>query len=115
MNAGSNLGDFAPGWRSAAPRARVDKLGKSRYSYECRACARVSTIPAGCHWDILTAFLAASQSWVWRGTVLPGRANAGMTHRPGPAIGQDNERVFRDILGMPHERYRQLVEDGVIY
>ncbi len=35
--------------------------------------------------------------------------------RPGPAIGQDNERVFRDILGMPQERYRQLVEDGVIY
>jgi hypothetical protein len=30
-------------------------------------------------------------------------------------IGQDNERVFRDILGMPEERYRQLVEDGVIY
>jgi hypothetical protein len=30
-------------------------------------------------------------------------------------IGRDNERVFRDILGMPPERYRQLVEEKVIY
>lgn len=35
--------------------------------------------------------------------------------QPGPAIGRDNERVFRDILGMPQERYRQLVEEKVIY
>ncbi|MBP6382626.1 MAG: CoA transferase [Pseudomonadales bacterium] len=35
--------------------------------------------------------------------------------QPGPVIGRDNERVFRDILGMPEERYRQLVEEKVIY
>ena len=35
--------------------------------------------------------------------------------QPGPVIGRDNERVFRDILGMPQERYRQLVEEKVIY
>ena len=33
----------------------------------------------------------------------------------GPQVGQDNERVFRDLLGMPEERYRQLVTDEVIY
>jgi benzylsuccinate CoA-transferase BbsF subunit len=33
----------------------------------------------------------------------------------GPRIGQDSERVFRDLLGMPEERYRQLVAEQVIY
>lgn len=33
----------------------------------------------------------------------------------GPSIGQDNERVFRDLLGMPEERYSQLVAEQVIY
>lgn len=35
--------------------------------------------------------------------------------RPGPAMGQDNEHVFRGLLGMSDERYRQLVDDQVIY
>jgi len=34
---------------------------------------------------------------------------------PGPSIGQDNERVFLDLLGMPEDRYRQLVAEQVIY
>jgi benzylsuccinate CoA-transferase BbsF subunit len=35
--------------------------------------------------------------------------------RTGPIIGQDNEHVFRELLGMPEARYRQLVEEQVIY
>ncbi len=34
---------------------------------------------------------------------------------PGPAIGRDNEKVFRGLLGLSAERYRKLVEDQVIY
>jgi benzylsuccinate CoA-transferase BbsF subunit len=34
---------------------------------------------------------------------------------PGPRIGQDNEHVFRELLGIPAERYQQLVEAEVIY
>ena len=33
----------------------------------------------------------------------------------GPSIGQDNDRVFRGLLGMPEDRYQQLVADQVIY
>lgn len=33
----------------------------------------------------------------------------------GPRIGQDNERVFRDLLGIPEEHYRRLVAEQVIY
>jgi benzylsuccinate CoA-transferase BbsF subunit len=35
--------------------------------------------------------------------------------RPGPSIGQDNEHVFKELLGIPEDRYRQLVEEQVIY
>ena len=34
---------------------------------------------------------------------------------PGPAMGRDNEYVFKELLGIPEERYRQLVEDQIIY
>lgn len=35
--------------------------------------------------------------------------------RPGPAIGQDNDYVFRELLGLPEERYRALIDEQVIY
>lgn len=35
--------------------------------------------------------------------------------RPGPFMGQDNDYVFREILGLSEERYRRLVEEQVIY
>ena len=35
--------------------------------------------------------------------------------RPGPAIGQDNEYVFKELLGVSDERYRRLVDEKVIY
>ena len=35
--------------------------------------------------------------------------------KPGPAIGQDNDRVFKELLGLPDERYRRLIDDEVIY
>jgi benzylsuccinate CoA-transferase BbsF subunit len=35
--------------------------------------------------------------------------------RPGPMMGQDNERVLKRLLGIPEDRYRELVEAEVIY
>ena len=35
--------------------------------------------------------------------------------RTGPRLGQDNEHVFKEILGMPEDRYQQLVSTQVIY
>jgi benzylsuccinate CoA-transferase BbsF subunit len=34
---------------------------------------------------------------------------------PGPSIGQDNEYVMKELLGLSEERYRELVEREVIY
>ena len=35
--------------------------------------------------------------------------------RPGPSIGQDNDTVFRDILGLSEDRYQALKDAKVIY
>jgi benzylsuccinate CoA-transferase BbsF subunit len=35
--------------------------------------------------------------------------------RTGPRIGQDNDDVFTELLGLPEERYRELVAAQVIY
>jgi benzylsuccinate CoA-transferase BbsF subunit len=36
-------------------------------------------------------------------------------YAPGPTMGQDNEHVFCDLLGLSEARYRELVERDVIY
>lgn len=35
--------------------------------------------------------------------------------KPGPVLGCDNEHVFLDLMGMPRDRFDQLVADEVIY
>jgi benzylsuccinate CoA-transferase BbsF subunit len=35
--------------------------------------------------------------------------------RPGPAIGADNDHVFRELLGLPEDEYERLIADQVIY
>jgi benzylsuccinate CoA-transferase BbsF subunit len=35
--------------------------------------------------------------------------------KPGPVIGQDNERVFKGLLGLSEQRYDELVSEKVIY
>jgi benzylsuccinate CoA-transferase BbsF subunit len=35
--------------------------------------------------------------------------------RPGPAIGQDNDHVFKNILGLSETKYQELVERKIIY
>ena len=34
---------------------------------------------------------------------------------PGPAVGQHNDRLFREVLGLSDERYRDLVDRRIIY
>ena len=35
--------------------------------------------------------------------------------RPGPMIGQDNDYVFKELLELPEDRYRDLIEREIIY
>ncbi len=53
------------------------------------------------------------QETIYGSYIKPSRTVVDM--RPGPAIGQDNDRVFREILGLSESRYQQLIADQVIY
>jgi crotonobetainyl-CoA:carnitine CoA-transferase CaiB-like acyl-CoA transferase len=35
--------------------------------------------------------------------------------RPGPMIGRDNDRVFKDLLKITAEQYQQLLERQIIF
>jgi benzylsuccinate CoA-transferase BbsF subunit len=35
--------------------------------------------------------------------------------RPGPMMGQDNDYVFKELMGVPEERYRRLVQEKIIW
>jgi benzylsuccinate CoA-transferase BbsF subunit len=35
--------------------------------------------------------------------------------RPGPMLGQDNDRILKGLLGLSEARYAELVEKQVIY
>jgi benzylsuccinate CoA-transferase BbsF subunit len=35
--------------------------------------------------------------------------------KPGPMMGQDNDYVFKELLEIPGERYRRLLDEEVIY
>jgi benzylsuccinate CoA-transferase BbsF subunit len=35
--------------------------------------------------------------------------------KPGPMIGQDNDHVFKQLLGLSESRYRELIDQQVIY
>jgi crotonobetainyl-CoA:carnitine CoA-transferase CaiB-like acyl-CoA transferase len=41
--------------------------------------------------------------------------NPGRITRSGPLIGQDNEYVFCDLLGLPSQELNDLIERGVVY
>jgi benzylsuccinate CoA-transferase BbsF subunit len=53
------------------------------------------------------------QETIYGAYVKTSRSRAAV--EPGPCIGRDNDRVFLELLGIPEERYRQLVDAGVIY
>jgi benzylsuccinate CoA-transferase BbsF subunit len=35
--------------------------------------------------------------------------------KTGPAMGRDNDHVFKELLEIPESRYRQLIDDQIIY
>lgn len=70
------------------------------------------------HWRARRTFVEVEHPLGFRETIYgayvkPSRSEPAV--RPGPAMGQDNERVFQGLLGLAPERYAQLVEEQVIY
>lgn len=85
---------------AAAPVLNVaDLLGDPHY--KARGTYIEVTHPLGFPETIYGAYVKTS------------RTEAAVT--PGPVMGRDNDRVFKDLLGMPGDRYDELVAAQIIY
>ena len=70
------------------------------------------------HYQARKTFIEVDHPLGFRETIYGAYVKLGRSQpvvRPGPVIGQDNERVFKGLLGIPEERYRKLVDEQVIY
>ncbi len=70
------------------------------------------------HYRARKTFIEVTHSLGFRETIYgsyikPSRSVLKM--RPGPTIGQDNDHVFNEILGLSERRVRRLIADEVIY
>jgi benzylsuccinate CoA-transferase BbsF subunit len=70
------------------------------------------------HYRARRTFLEVRHPLGFRETIYGAYVKTSRTEariEPGPRIGRDNDHVFKELLGIPEERYRRLVEDQVIY
>jgi benzylsuccinate CoA-transferase BbsF subunit len=69
------------------------------------------------HYRARRTFIEVAHPLGFRETIYGAYVKCSRTRpdiRPGPAIGQDNDYVFRELLGLSAQRYRELVERRVI-
>ena len=132
-----------PAWAStpefASHRARVDNIGDlhervaewtpafdnrrlaERLQSHGVAAAPVSSVAdllADPHFRARGTFVEVSHPLGFNETVYGAYVKTSVSEASvpiGPCIGQDNERVFCGLLGMPEERYQRLVAEQVIY
>ncbi|MBW2289793.1 MAG: CoA transferase [Deltaproteobacteria bacterium] len=70
------------------------------------------------HYTARNTFVEVEHPLGFRETIYGAYVKTSRTEpriNPGPAIGQDNEYVLKQLLGLSEERYRELVEQEVIY
>jgi benzylsuccinate CoA-transferase BbsF subunit len=70
------------------------------------------------HYRARGTFIEVQHSLGFRETIYGAYVKTSRTEvrvQPGPCIGQDNDVVFKELLGIPEDRYRQLIAAQVIY
>jgi benzylsuccinate CoA-transferase BbsF subunit len=70
------------------------------------------------HYRARGTFIEVQHSLGFRETIYGAYVKTSRTQatvRPGPRIGQDNDFVFKRLLGLSEERYSQFVQEQVIY
>ncbi len=70
------------------------------------------------HWKARDTFIEVTHPLGFNETIYGSYVKMGSSRvvvKPGPAMGQDNHRVFVDTLGMDEAEYARLVEEKVIY
>ncbi|MBI4518565.1 MAG: CoA transferase [Deltaproteobacteria bacterium] len=70
------------------------------------------------HYRARGTFIEVQHSLGFRETIYGAYVKTSRTEadvRSGPQIGQDNDFVFKKLLGVSEDRYRRLIEEQVIY
>jgi len=70
------------------------------------------------HWRARGTFIEVVHPLGFRETIYGAYVKTSRSRvevRPGPQIGQDNERVFRGLLGLGADEYRRLLDTKVIH
>ncbi len=79
---------------------------------------RVADLLDDPHWRARKTFIEVAHplgfnETIYGAYVKMNRSEAGV--RPGPQIGQDNDHVFRELLGIGDDEYSRLLDSKVIY
>jgi benzylsuccinate CoA-transferase BbsF subunit len=78
----------------------------------------VADLLADPHYKARETFIEVTHPLGFKETIYGAYVKTSRTEasvNPGPIIGQDNDRVFKEILQMPEERYQELIAQEVIY
>jgi benzylsuccinate CoA-transferase BbsF subunit len=113
--------DAVHGQLAAATAARDDRALAAelqRHGVPAAPVLNVADLYEDPHFRARGTFVEVEHPLGFRETIYGAYVKTSRTEpdvRPGPAMGQDNERVFLELLGLPPERYRELVDEQVIW
>jgi crotonobetainyl-CoA:carnitine CoA-transferase CaiB-like acyl-CoA transferase len=109
----SELARWTSGFDDYALAERLQGLGVS-----AAPVLNVADLLSDPHYKVRRTFIEIDHPLGFKETVYGNyvkTARARPGYAPGPAMGQDNDHVFRDLLGIEDARYRELIERKIIY
>jgi benzylsuccinate CoA-transferase BbsF subunit len=89
-----------------------------RHGVAAAPVLNVADLLADPHYRARGTFIEVQHPLGFRETIYGAYVKTSRTEahvRTGPCMGQDNDRVFTTLLGLPGERYRELITNQVIY
>jgi benzylsuccinate CoA-transferase BbsF subunit len=108
-----HLAEWTAGFEDRALSARLQAAGVA-----AAPVLDVGDLLADPHYRARDTFIEVEHPLGYRETIYGAYVKLSRTPavvRPGPWIGQDNEHVFKDILGLDDARFEELVAAQVIY
>ncbi len=112
-----NLHERLAAWTSGFDDYELARLLQS-YGVAAAPVLNVADLLNDPHYRARGTFIEVQHPLGFRETIYGAYVKTSRTEaavRTGPTIGQDNDYVFKELLGLPEERYARLVEEQVIY
>ena len=113
----SDLHERLAGWTAGFDDHELARL-LQRHGVAAAPVLNVADLLHDPHYRARGTFIEVRHPLGFRETIYGAYVKTSRTEarvNPGPRIGQDNDFVFKELLGLPEERYRQLIREQVIY